>query len=43
LDVIGDTREYFNAILQEIKEYSKPLCFRIDFRDARALEPTPRL
>ena len=34
-------RRCFNAIVEEIKEYSKSLGFRIDFRDARGIRATP--
>ena len=43
MEVIGDTRRCFNAIVEEMKEYSKSLGFRIDFWDARAVEPFLRL
>jgi hypothetical protein len=43
LEVIGNTRKYFNAIVEEIKEYSKSLGFGIDFWDARAVESSLRL
>jgi hypothetical protein len=43
LEVIGNTWRYLNAIVYEIKEYSKSLGFRIGFWDARAVEPFLRL
>ena len=41
--IVEDARKYFNVIIKEIKEYSKSLGFRIDFWDARAVEPSLRL
>ena len=43
LEVIGNTWRYLNAIAEEIKEYSKSLGFRINFWDARAVEPFLRV
>ena len=42
-EVIGNTWRYLNAIVYEIKEYSKSLGFGIDFWDARAVESSLRL
>jgi len=43
LEVIGNTWRYLNAIVYEIKEYSKSLGLRIDFWDDRAVESSLRL